>query len=150
MNRRMRWGKTDRIDAKKLLAMLIRYHGGEPGMWSMVNVPSVEAEDSRHFHRALDVLSKLDGKALNSVSQRLSMLHFPNLGCRLQLSIRLYKIKGRIQYLVSIPLLFDQRIVFRIQSRILPGTNLIFLGAAIQTAHPPRQNKTPEVIKANR
>jgi transposase len=53
VNRRKRRAKTDRIDAKKLLAMLIRYHGGERGMWSVVNVPSVEAEDSRHFHREL-------------------------------------------------------------------------------------------------
>jgi transposase len=58
VNRRKRRAKTDRIDAKKLLAMLIRYHGGERGMWSVVNVPSVEAEDGRHLHRELDVLNK--------------------------------------------------------------------------------------------
>jgi transposase len=27
-------------------------------MWSVVNVPSVEAEDGRHLHRELDVLNK--------------------------------------------------------------------------------------------
>jgi transposase len=58
VNRRKRRAKTDRIDAKKLLGMLIRYHGGERGMWSVVNVPSVEAEDGRHLHRELDVLNK--------------------------------------------------------------------------------------------
>jgi transposase len=58
VNRRKRRAKTDRIDAKKLLAMLIRYNGGERGMWSVVNVPGVEAEDGRHLHRELDVLKK--------------------------------------------------------------------------------------------
>jgi transposase len=58
VNRRKRRAKTDRIDAKKLLAMLNRYHGGERGMWSVVNVPSVEAEDGWHLHRELDVLNK--------------------------------------------------------------------------------------------
>jgi transposase len=58
VNRRKRRAKTDRIDAKKLLAMLIRYHGGERRMWSVVNVPSVEAEEGRHLHRELDVLKK--------------------------------------------------------------------------------------------
>jgi transposase len=58
VNRRKRRAKTDRIDAKKLLAMLIRYNSGERGMWSVVNVPGVEAEDGRHLHRELDVLKK--------------------------------------------------------------------------------------------
>ena len=58
VNRRKRRAKTDRINAKKLLAMLIRHHAGERGMWSVVNVPSAEAEDGRHLHRELDVLSK--------------------------------------------------------------------------------------------
>jgi transposase len=58
VNRRKRRAKTDRIDAKKLLAMLVRYHGGERGMWSVVNVPSMEAEEGRHLHRELDVLKK--------------------------------------------------------------------------------------------
>jgi transposase len=40
VNRRKRRAKTDRIDAKKLLTMLIRYHGGEPGcgVWLMFPV----------------------------------------------------------------------------------------------------------------
>jgi len=58
VNRRKRRTKTDRIDARKLLQMLMRYHGGERKLWSVVNVPSVEAEDGRHLHRDLEVLGK--------------------------------------------------------------------------------------------
>jgi transposase len=58
VNRRKRRAKTDRIDARKLLNMLMRYHGGERKLWSVVNVPSVEAEDGRHLHRDLEALSK--------------------------------------------------------------------------------------------
>jgi transposase len=53
VNRRARRAKTDRLDAGKLLNMLIRYHSGERKVWSVVHVPSVEAEDMRHLHRQL-------------------------------------------------------------------------------------------------
>jgi transposase len=58
VNRRKRRVKTDRVDAKKLLRMLMRYHGGERGLWSVVNIPSEEAEDGRNLNRELDVLRK--------------------------------------------------------------------------------------------
>jgi transposase len=58
VNRRKRRTKTDRIDARKLLGMLMRYHGGERKLWSVVNVPSVEAEDGRNLNRELEVLKK--------------------------------------------------------------------------------------------
>ena len=53
VNRRLRRLKTDRIDAHKLVTMLIRYHNGEARVWSVVHVPSPEAEDARHLHREL-------------------------------------------------------------------------------------------------
>ena len=53
VNRRHRRLKTDRIDARKLVTMLIRYHNGESRVWSVVYVPSPEAEDARHLHREL-------------------------------------------------------------------------------------------------
>ena len=58
VNRRKRRTKTDRIDARKLLQMLMRYHGGERKLWSVVNVPSVEAEDGRQLNRELESLNK--------------------------------------------------------------------------------------------
>jgi transposase len=58
VNRRKRRAKTDRIDARKLLHKLLRYHGGEQLVWSVVNVPSEEAEDGRQLHRELESLKK--------------------------------------------------------------------------------------------
>jgi transposase len=56
VNRRFRRAKTDRIDAGKLLSMLVRYHGGERHLWRVVRVPSREDEDARHLHRELEAL----------------------------------------------------------------------------------------------
>jgi len=58
VSRRKRRAKTDRIDAMNLLKMLLRYHGGEKGLWSVVHVPSVEDEAGRHLHREMDCLKK--------------------------------------------------------------------------------------------
>jgi len=56
VNRRLRRAKTDRIDAGKLMSMLVRYHGGEKHLWRVVRVPSWEDEDARHLHRELEAL----------------------------------------------------------------------------------------------
>jgi transposase len=53
VNRRARRAKTDRLDADKLLSMLIRYHADEPRVWSVVRVPTLEEEDARRAHREL-------------------------------------------------------------------------------------------------
>jgi transposase len=53
VKRRRRRRKTDRLDAGKLLSMLIRWHQGERNVWSVVQVPSVVDEDRRHLHRDL-------------------------------------------------------------------------------------------------
>jgi transposase len=47
VNRRQRRAKTDRLDAAKLLNLLLRYYAGETKVWSIVRVPSVAAEDAR-------------------------------------------------------------------------------------------------------
>jgi transposase len=56
VSRRARRAKTDKLDVNKLLAMLIRYHGGEQKVWRVVHVPSREAEDARQLHRELSTL----------------------------------------------------------------------------------------------
>lgn len=48
--------KTDRIDLVKLMALLLRYVGGERGVWSVVWVPDVEVEDVRQLSRGIDRL----------------------------------------------------------------------------------------------
>jgi transposase len=58
VDRRLRRTKTDRVDAGKLLRMLVRYHGGEKRLWRVVRVPSREDEDARHLHRELETLKR--------------------------------------------------------------------------------------------
>jgi transposase len=53
VNRRGRRRKTDRLDAGKLLSMLIRWHQGEKKVWSVVQVPGVADEDRRQLHREM-------------------------------------------------------------------------------------------------
>jgi transposase len=57
-SRRQRRAKSDGLDVRKLLSMLIRYHEGERQVWQVVNVPSVEAEDQRQLHRDLETLKR--------------------------------------------------------------------------------------------
>jgi transposase len=53
VSRRLRRAKTDRMDATRLLLLLVRFFGGERGVWSVVRVPSAAEEDRRHLHREL-------------------------------------------------------------------------------------------------
>jgi transposase len=53
VNRRARRAKTDRMDVEKLLAMLLRYLGGEQTVWRIVRVPSEADEQRRQPHREL-------------------------------------------------------------------------------------------------
>jgi len=53
VKRRGRRRKTDRLDAVKLVSMLMRWQQGEPNVWSVVQVPSVADEDGRQLHRDL-------------------------------------------------------------------------------------------------
>jgi len=56
VSRRAKRAKTDRLDVCKLLSMLMRYDRGEKKVWSVVQIPSVAAEDMRHLHRQLTTL----------------------------------------------------------------------------------------------
>jgi transposase len=58
VNRRRRRAKSDGLDVRKLLSMLMRYAQGERQVWQVVKVPSVEAEDHRHLHRDLETLKQ--------------------------------------------------------------------------------------------
>lgn len=58
VNRRARRAKTDRLDAQKLLKLLIRHDQGEEGVWSVVRVPSVEQEADRQLHRDWEELKR--------------------------------------------------------------------------------------------
>jgi transposase len=59
VNRRQRRAKTDRLDAQKLLQMLLRYClYGEKDCWSICRVPSEGAEDERRLGRELERLTQ--------------------------------------------------------------------------------------------
>jgi transposase len=58
VNRRQRRAKSDGLDVRKLVSMLIRYAHGERAVWRVVHVPSVAAEDQRHLPRDLETLKQ--------------------------------------------------------------------------------------------
>ena len=58
VNRRKRRAKSDGLAVRKLLTMLIRSHHGERGVWRVVRVPSIAAEDQRHLHRDLETVKQ--------------------------------------------------------------------------------------------
>jgi transposase len=58
VKRRQRRAKSDGLDVRKLLSMLMRFHHGERDVWRVVHVPTVEAEDGRHLHRDLETLKQ--------------------------------------------------------------------------------------------
>ena len=53
VNRRARRAKSDRLDVRKLLTMLLRYDAGERRVWHVVHVPTPAEEDRRQLHREL-------------------------------------------------------------------------------------------------
>jgi len=67
VNRRKRRAKTDRLDATKLVTMLIRWQNGEAKVWSVVEVPSPEDEDARQPHRELIGLKQERTKLSNRI-----------------------------------------------------------------------------------
>ncbi len=67
VNRRRRRTKTDRLDACKLVTMLIRADAGERKVWSVVNVPTVGEEDRRQVHRELLFARRDRGRHTNRI-----------------------------------------------------------------------------------
>src|SRR5256712_6405793 len=72
VNRRRRRAKSDGLDVRKLLSMLIRYAHGERQVWRVVKVPSVEAEDHRHLHRDLETLKQERASTMTRIEGLLS------------------------------------------------------------------------------
>jgi len=72
-NRRARRAKSDRLDATALVRLLLRHHGGERGVWSVVHVPSVEDEDRRQLHRELFTLTRQRTRQVNRIKGLLAL-----------------------------------------------------------------------------
>ena len=68
VNRRARRAKTDRMDVEKLLAMLLRYVGGEQTVWRNVHVPSEADEHRRQLHRELWTLKRDRVRVMNRIA----------------------------------------------------------------------------------
>ena len=77
VNRRRRRTKTDRLDACKLVTMLLRAAGGEKQVWSVVKVPAPEAEDHRQVHRELLFARRDRGRHTNRIKGLLASQGVP-------------------------------------------------------------------------
>ena len=73
VNRRQRRAKSDGLDVRKLLSMLMRYQHGERQVWQVVKVPSGRGpEDQRHLHRDLETLKQERASTTTRISASLS------------------------------------------------------------------------------
>lgn len=67
VNRRARRAKTDRLDALKLVRMLVRVCLGERGVWREVRVPSAAVEAARHVSRERASLVQQQTRLINQM-----------------------------------------------------------------------------------
>jgi transposase len=67
VNRRARRAKTDRIDAMKLVQMLVRVWSGERKVWSEVRVPTVGQEAGRQVSRERTALTQERTRLINQM-----------------------------------------------------------------------------------
>lgn len=67
VNRRARRAKTDRLDALKLVTMLVRVCYGERRVWSEVRVPSAAVEAARQVSRERATLVREQTRLVNQV-----------------------------------------------------------------------------------
>jgi transposase len=74
VNRRKRRAKSDKLDASKLVSMLIRWHNGEKKLWAVVRVPTVADEDGRQLHRELIELKTERTAIVNRIKGLLASL----------------------------------------------------------------------------
>jgi transposase len=77
VSRRARRTKTDRLDATKLVLMLVRVVGGEPHVWRPVRVPSAAVTAARELSRERTALVKERTRLGHQVASLLALQ-----GCR--------------------------------------------------------------------
>ena len=77
VNRRARRTKSDRVDALKLVMMLVRVCCGEQRVFAEVRVPSAEAEAARHRSRERTALVQEQTRLRNQIGSWLA-----TCGCR--------------------------------------------------------------------
>jgi transposase len=74
VKRRRRRMKTDRIDAVKLVQMLVRASAGEAEVWSEVRVPSLAVEAARHVSRERTALTHEQTRLVNQLRSWLATM----------------------------------------------------------------------------
>lgn len=84
VNRRKRRAKSDGLDLRALLTLLVRHTMGEKKVWSVVRVPDVGSEDARHLHRELAALVEERTRIRNRIrallcTQGLQVRRWPSL-----------------------------------------------------------------------
>jgi transposase len=67
VNRQKRRAKTDRLDVRALVRLLMRWVLGEEKVWRVVHVPDAVAEDRRHWHREIAALTEERTRLRNRV-----------------------------------------------------------------------------------
>ena len=83
VNRRARRTKTDRIDARKLVTMLVRACAGERDVWREVRVPSEAAEAARQVSRERSALVEEQTQLRNQIGSWLA-----TAGCQVSARVR--------------------------------------------------------------
>jgi transposase len=74
VSRRKRRAKSDRLDAEKLVDMLIRWHNGERKVWALVRIPTADDEDRRQLHRELIAMKEERTAHVNAIKGLLAGL----------------------------------------------------------------------------
>lgn len=72
VNRRARRAKSDRLDAMKLLHLLMRWAQGERKVWSVVRVPTPEAEAARQVTREIETVRRDRARVRNRIQALLA------------------------------------------------------------------------------
>ena len=93
VSRRARRAKTDRLDGEKLLRLLQRHWGGEPGVWQVVRVPTPEAEDARHASRGLTTLQAERTRQRNRLRALLTLHGIRDVRIDAQFPMRLRQLR---------------------------------------------------------
>ncbi len=93
VSRRARKAKTDRLDAKKLLELLVSSEVGREKRWSVLRVPTVEEEDQRRPQRERERLIKERAAHSNRI-RSLLVLHGVNERPSASLPQRLNDLRG--------------------------------------------------------
>ena len=145
VNRRRRRAKSDRLDAEKLVDMLIRWHNGERKVWAVVRVPSADDEDRRQLHRELIELKGERTAHVNAIKGLLA-------GLGLQASVD-EKVPQRLEKLRQwdekpVPTAMHQRLLREFERWQMIGRQIDELEK--QRAQQIRKGDSPEVEKVRR